>query len=385
MNKLSNSESSREKYMRRAMELAEGGRGYANPNPLVGAVIVKDGEIIGEGFHETCGEAHAEINAFRDAEKKGNDVKGADMYVTLEPCSHHGKTPPCAEAIIEKGIGRVFVGIEDPNPLVGGNGIKMLKDAGIEVESGFLEEELKKQNEIFLHYITEKKPFCVMKTAMSLDGKIATYTGDSKWISNEKSRQYVHRLRHCVMGIMVGVNTVIQDDPMLTTRLSEDVFGRAPSDTVKIVVDSLGRIPIDSNLVQNIEKTEKGLIVASTDGMDSEKEKELTEKGATVLKIESDNRGRVNLEKLMEKLAEMKIDSVLLEGGGSLNFSALESGVVDKVESFIAPKIIGGRNAITPVEGEGVSLVRNAFELHDTEIEEFDGDIMIRGYLGKGV
>lgn len=384
--------------MIRAMVLAEKGKGFVSPNPLVGALIVKDGKIVAEGYHQKYGEAHAEINAINDAKDKDIDINGSEMYVTLEPCSHYGKTPPCVEAIVESGIKKVYVGIQDPNPAVAGRGIKYLEDNGVAVESGFMEEELKIQNEVFFKYITEKIPFCVMKTAMSLDGKISTYTGDSKWISNEKSRKYVHKLRHELTAIMVGVNTIIKDDPLLNTRLEDfcadstnssdinicsesefdaDCFTES-SDTIKIIVDSKGRIPEDARILNTM--WEKPVIVATTKAISQEKEMELLEKGVVVLKL-NDIDGRVDLNHLMSELGKMKIDSVLIEGGGTLNYSALNAGIVDKVVSFIAPKIIGGKDSLTPVEGTGVEKVDDSFELKDITIEKFDEDIMVQGYI----
>lgn len=363
-------------YMKLAMELAEKGSGYVSPNPMVGAVIVKDGRIIGEGYHKKCGENHAEINAFEDAAQKGNDVAGSTMYVTLEPCSHYGKTPPCVEAIIRNRVAKVVVGILDPNPLVAGRGVEILKESGIEVEYGFMEEELKKQNEIFLKYITTKKPFCILKSAMTLDGKIATHTGDSKWITNELSRNYTHKIRHKVSGIMVGVNTIIKDDPMLNTRLED----RIPSDNAKIIVDTSGRLPLDSRILN--QEWEKPVILATTDCIDRGKEEALTSKGVEVLKLPKRD-GKVDLAELMSALGERGIDSVLLEGGGTLNYSALEAGIVDKVEFFIAPVILGGAQSKTPVEGAGVGYIKDAFKLKGLEIERFDEDILITGYIER--
>lgn len=365
-----------EKYMSRAMELAERGIGFVNPNPLVGAVIVKDGRIIGEGYHEICGGNHAEINAFEDAERRGEDVSGATMYVTLEPCSHYGKTPPCADAIVEKKIGKVVVGLLDPNPLVSGRGVAKLEAAGIEVVTGVMEDKLKRQNEIFLKYITEKKPFCIMKTAMTLDGKICTRTGDSKWITNEKSRAHVHETRHRVSAVMVGVNTVIADDPMLNTRLE----GRTASDNVKVVVDSAGRIPLDCKLL-NME-FEKETIVATTDRIPGEKLKAIEAKGARVI-VTPEKFGRVDLSLLMEELGKLGIDSVLLEGGGCLNFGALRENIVDKVQCFIAPLIIGGSESKTPVEGEGFDYVREGIVVLDIEVSNYDGDMLLEGYIRR--
>lgn len=363
-----------ENHMKRAMELAELGRGFVNPNPLVGAVIVKDDRIIGQGYHKIYGENHAEINAFEDARSRGESVRGSTMYVTLEPCSHYGKTPPCAEAIVKHGVGKVVIGLLDPNPLVSGRGIEILERAGIEVEHGVLSEELAIQNEVFLKYIRTERPFCILKTAMTLDGKIATHNGDSRWITNSKSREYVHQIRQGVSAVMVGINTAIRDNPLLNTRLE----GRECSDSVKVVVDSSGRIPLDLKLIS--EMGEKGLIVATTDKIDDKKRKALIEAGCKVI-ITPKVDGKVSLDYLMEELGKLKIDSVLLEGGGGLNYGALEAGIVDKVECFIAPKFLGGSESKTPVEGRGIDLVRDAIEVDRTSVKQFDGDILISGYI----
>lgn len=360
-------------YMERALELAKKGAGYTNPNPLVGAVIVKDGKVIGEGYHEKYGSNHAEINAFNNATE---DVEGATMYVTLEPCSHFGKTPPCANAIVEKGIKKVVIALEDPNPEVAGNGIKILKDNGIEVVTGVLEEESKKLNEIFLKYITTKLPFCILKSAMTLDGKIATNSGDSKWITNEESRKYVHLLRHRVSAIMVGIGTILQDNPYLNTRL-EDGKG---SDPIRVIVDSNARIPLESNVL-NINSESK-TIIATTELAPKSKIKNLQDMGAEVIITPLLN-NQVDLNYLMKALGERKVDSVLLEGGSQLNYSAIEAGIVDKVNFFIAPKIIGGKEAKTPVEGKGRNYMKDAIILNKIQVHKFHDDVMIEGYLPR--
>jgi diaminohydroxyphosphoribosylaminopyrimidine deaminase/5-amino-6-(5-phosphoribosylamino)uracil reductase len=362
------------KFMKRALELAEKGSGYTKPNPLVGAVIVKDGKIIGEGYHEIYGSHHAEINAFRNAIE---DVEGATMYVTLEPCSHYGKTPPCANAIIEKSIKRVVIGLLDPNPLVAGSGIEILKNNGIEVVIGVLEDEGKRLNEVFLKYITTKLPFGILKTAMTLDGKIASAIGDSKWITNELSRQYVHELRHRVSGIMVGIGTVLTDNPELTTRLKN----REGVDPIRIIVDSAARIPLNAKVL-NLDSKAK-TIIAATEKADKQSLRDLRNKGADIIITPLKN-NKVDLSYLMQQLGQREIDSVLIEGGGALNFSALEEGIVDKVISFIAPKIIGGAASKTPVEGDGISHMKNAIQLENIQISRFEEDIMIEAYLRKG-
>lgn len=358
-------------YMRRAIELAKGGIGYTNPNPLVGAVIVKNNKIIGEGFHEKYGSNHAEVNALKNAKE---DVEGADMYVTLEPCSHYGKTPPCVDAIIKNKLSRVIIGMQDPNPIVSGNGIDKLRKNGIEVITNVLEEEIKELNNIFIKYITAHKPYCLMKTAMTLDGKIATASGDSKWISNTSSRAYVHKLRHRFSAIMVGVGTVLADDPLLNTRL-EDKKGVDP---IKVIVDTHCKIPQNARLLTSSSRAK--IIIATTQMADNKKVSQLEEKGAKIL-ITPIKNGKVDLQELMKSLGDLGIDSVLLEGGGTLNYSALETGIVDEVITFIAPKIIGGDNAKTPVEGIGRDLMKNAFNLKDIKILRFDEDIMIQGKI----
>lgn len=360
-----------EKWMRRALDLSMKAEGYVNPNPLVGAVIVKDGKVIGEGYHKKYGEPHAERNAFNSTDE---DVAGATMYVTLEPCSHYGKNPPCADLIVEKKIGKVVVGILDPNPLVAGRGVKKLKDAGIEVKVGVLERECKKVNEIFLKYITTREPFVLMKNAMSLDGKIATYLGESKWISNEKSRERVQMLRNKYAAIMVGINTVIKDNPELTCRLEGGV------NPIRVIVDSKLRIPIESKIVQTSKKVKT--IVATTSNCNREKKVRLEEKGIEVILI-GEREDKVDLKKLMKVLGEKEIDSILLEGGGELNFSALKAGIVDKVETYIAPKLIGGKEAKTPVEGKGIDNLSDAYQLENIETTIIDGDILIEGYVKR--
>lgn len=298
------------------------------------------------------------------------------MYVTLEPCSHYGKTPPCANAIVEKKISKVVVGMMDPNPLVAGRGIKILRENGIEVVSGVLEDEIKKMNEIFIKYITTRLPFCILKTAMTLDGKIATSLGDSKWITNEKSREYVHELRHRVASIMVGIGTVLADNPKLNARL----YNKEGKDPIRIIVDTTAKIPLDSNVLNLNSKAKT--IIATTEKADKEKLKSIKAKGAEII-VTPLRDNKVDLNYLMKSLGEHGIDSVLIEGGSSLNFSSLEQGIVDKVISFIAPKIIGGVNSKTPVGGEGIKYIKDAILLEDIQISKFNEDIMVEGYLRK--
>ncbi|MGK0465896.1 MAG: diaminohydroxyphosphoribosylaminopyrimidine deaminase [Clostridium sp.] len=357
--------------MKRALELSEKAVGFVNPNPLVGAVIVKDNRIIGEGYHEYFGGPHAEVNAFKNSDY---DVEGATMYVTLEPCSHYGKTPPCAEAIVRNKIAKVVVGMVDPNPQVSGRGIEILRSNGIDVIVGILDKEIRQTNEIFIKYITQKKPFCIMKTAMTIDGKISTYTGDSKWISNEKSRSYVHELRQKVTGIMVGIGTVIADDPALTTR-RQDKTSKNP---IRIVIDSKARISLESKVLKCDDKTRT--IIATTEFAHDNKIEAIKEMGAEVIVTKGKN-GWVNLDELMRVLGDMGIDSILLEGGSTLNYSALQEGIVDKVITFISPKIFGGTALKTPVGGQGIEHVSDCFVLRDAEVTRFDEDIMIEAYV----
>lgn len=361
------------KYMRRAMELAALGEGKVNPNPLVGAVIVKAGKIIGEGWHEYYGGWHAERNAFM---KCSEDTSGATLYVTLEPCCHYGKTPPCTEIIMERGIGRVVIGLTDPNPLVAGKGLRLLQDAGIEVTAGVEEEALREQNRVFLKYITCRKPWMVLKTAMTLDGKIASYTGDSKWVTSETARKRVQQLRSKYMGIMVGIGTVIADDPMLNCRLEGDV--RQP---VRIIVDSGAHIPLDSQLVETA--CSYRTLVACTASADGEKRKLLNRAGVGVL-LCKEREGKVDLEDLMCLLGEEGIDSVLLEGGGELNYSFIQQKLIDEIYAFIAPKIIGGREAKTPVEGQGMEKMSEALELEKLRIEKIGEDVLLRARVCSG-
>lgn len=365
-----------EHYMKRAVDLAVLGTGYTSPNPLVGAVIVKDGVVIGEGYHRKYGMPHAEINAFHDADSRGNDTASADLYVTLEPCSHYGKTPPCAEEVIRRKIKRVFIGMKDPNPLVSGRGISMLKEAGIEVSCGILENECRRINEPFIKFITTKLPFVCMKSAMTLDGKIASCTGDSKWVSGSASRELVHRYRNKYMAVMVGCSTVIADDPELTCRLPD-----GGSNPLRIIVDSKAVSPLNSKVFQVAE--DKKTLIAVTKAAAADKTARLRSMGVEVLVLPEDEEGRVNLHELMKKLGEMKIDSVLLEGGGTLNFSALKAGIVDRAAFFIAPKIIGGKEAKTPVEGDGIRLMSEAINLEQTETTLVGSDLLISGLVSK--
>ncbi|SKC83262.1 bifunctional diaminohydroxyphosphoribosylaminopyrimidine deaminase/5-amino-6-(5-phosphoribosylamino)uracil reductase RibD [Maledivibacter halophilus] len=362
------------KFMEKALSLAEKGAGFVNPNPMVGCIIVKNGNIIAKGYHKTFGGNHAEIEALNSLT---TDPRGATMYVTLEPCCHYGKTPPCVNAIIESGIKKVAIGMLDPNPLVAGKGVKILREEGVEVITNVLEEKASKLNEIFIKYITTGSPFCLMKSAMSLDGKIATKFSDSKWITCDESRRYVHKLRHRYTSIMVGINTVLVDNPLLTVRIP----GFEGENPIRIIVDSKCRIPLEANVVKKLSFA-RTIIATTNENNNTEKIKRLEDMGVEVLILPSKNK-RVDLNILMKKLGEKNIDSVLLEGGGTLNYSALKKNIVDKVNFFIAPKIIGGSLSKTPVEGDGAPLVDNAFLVDNMITHRFGQDIMIEGYVGK--
>ena len=363
----------KEEYMRRALELARKGEGHTSPNPMVGCVVVKDGRIISEGYHEKYGEFHAERNALTRCTE---DTAGADLYVTLEPCCHQGKTPPCTDIIIEKKIARVFVGSMDSNPLVAGKGVQILRDHGIYVETGILDAECRKLNEVFYHYIATKTPFVVMKYAMTLDGKIACATGDSKWVTGEIARTQVHRMRGRYRGIMVGIGTVLADDPMLNCRVEGGV------DPVRIICDSNLRIPTESQIVKTASDIET-IVACSQEALESERKQEkirrLKEAGIQIIGTEGAH--GVNLVELMKKLGGQNIDSILLEGGGTLNASALEDGIVDKVYAYIAGKLIGGMDARSPVEGMGIDRMADAITLQNVEIEKLGDDFCIVGYV----
>ena len=359
-------------FMGEALRVAEYGRGRTSPNPLVGAVIVKDGKIVAQGWHRKAGTPHAEIHALNMA---GDLAKGATIYVTLEPCAHYGRTAPCAEALVRAEIKRAVIALKDPNPLVAGKGINILQEAGIEVFCGIMEKEARRQNEIFLKWITKKMPFVTLKTAMSLDGKIATFTGASQWITNETSRELVHRWRDAYDGILVGINTVLADNPSLTARLPKE-RGKNPT---RIIVDSNARLPLTAKVLTEIEETGTPTLVAVTENADKDKTAALQELGATVL-VAGDGE-RVNLSLLMKMLAEREICSVFVEGGGTINFSLLKENLVDKIYAFVAPKIIGGKNAPTPVAGEGFAKIDDCIAIKDMTLEDIAGDLLITGYL----
>ena len=358
------------KYMRRAIALAGRGAGFVSPNPMVGAVLVKDGTVIAEGWHKEFGGPHAEVHAIT---KAGALAESADLYVNLEPCSHQGKTPPCTELIIRSGIKKVIIGMQDPNPLVNGKGAEILRKSGIEVQTGILEAECKKLNEGFIKFITTRKPFVIFKYAMTLDGKIATVDNASRWITGEESRRIVHRLRRRMGSVMVGADTVIYDDPMLNVRLN----GKQGLSPLKIIADSTLRIPPGSKVLANEPQL---CLIATTQRADKTRIAEIRRLGAQVI-ICPEKENRVDLDFLLTQLGIMDVAGVLLEGGSSLAFSALTSGLVDKVVAFVAPKILGGKTAPTPVGGTGIPGMEDAIALRDLKVKKVGEDLLIEGYI----
>jgi diaminohydroxyphosphoribosylaminopyrimidine deaminase/5-amino-6-(5-phosphoribosylamino)uracil reductase len=356
--------------MKHALSLARRGIGGTSPNPAVGCVIVRDGTVVGEGWHKKAGAPHAEVHALRRA---GERAHNADVYVTLEPCSHFGKTPPCADALVDAGVARVFVGMVDPNPLVGGKGIDKLRAAGIEVVTGILERECRRINEAFIKHVTTGLPFVILKSAMTMDGKTATASGDAKWITSEKSRRYVHKLRAMVDGIMVGVGTVMADDPLLTCRTR----GKK-KDPVRVIVDSRLRIPGNARVLR-LESEAKTCI--ATILRESEKIDELRTLGVEIISCR-ENGGRVDLQDLMRKLGGMGIQSLLLEGGRELAGEAVRLGLIDKFLLFYAPKLLCGEG-MGLFGGSGAARMGDARKLRDVQIHRFGEDFMVEGYPEK--
>lgn len=357
-----------EYYMNKAMRLALRAQGKTSPNPLVGALVVKNNKIIGSGFHKKAGLAHAEIVALNQA---GEKAKGATLYVTLEPCAHFGKTPPCVNAIIKSGIKEVIIGMIDPNPLNNGKGIAILRQNKIKVEVGFLEEQLKRINEGFVKFMTKRMPFITIKVAQSLDGKIATKTGDSKWITSDKSRTFAHKRRANFDAIMAGVNTVLRDNPRLDSWFSK-------KHPIKIIVDSQLSTPTNSNIFSSAAKV---IIVtlAVRSGQETENRKALSSK-AQILEVKESS-GQINLRDMFKKLAALGITNVLVEGGGTLIGSLFDEGLVDKIIFFISPKIIGGKDAISSVMGTGISRIDRAFKLKHMKIKKIGEDLLVEAYV----
>jgi len=355
-------------FMKRALKLAKLGR--TSPNPMVGAVVVRDGKIVGEGFHPKAGEPHAEVFALREA---GPLAVGADVYVTLEPCCHYGKTPPCTEALIDAGVHRVFAAMVDPNPKVAGNGLEMLRRAGIEVHVGICESEAVEINQGFIKRVTAGLPFVIWKSAMSIDGKVASRTGDSRWITGEQARKQVHRLRDQSDAVVTGIGTVLADDPQLTVRGI-----RGSRNPIRVVVDSRASIPPESKILDSTAPT----IIAVGPDAPQDRIDQLRNLGAEVIVLSSKG-NEVDLRMLLEKLAEMGVNTVMLESGGELAASMISEGLVDKGILFIAPIIIGGREARTPIEGEGIELVNDALKVSTPKVRRFGVDIALEFSFDK--
>jgi diaminohydroxyphosphoribosylaminopyrimidine deaminase/5-amino-6-(5-phosphoribosylamino)uracil reductase len=357
------------RWMRRALRLAARARGSTAPNPMVGAVLVRDGAVVGEGYHRVAGGPHAEVLALRQA---GDAARGATCYVNLEPCCHFGRTPPCTRALIEAGVARVVAAMADPFPRVAGGGLEELRDAGIMVEVGVLETEARRLNEVYLKYVTQGLPFVTLKMAMTLDGKIATTTGDSRWVTGEEARRAVHRWRSENAAVMVGIGTALADDPLLTARVP-----RARNPT-RVVVDARAELPLNSQIGLTLRAVPT--LVAVSVSAPADRCQSLETAGARVLRL-PEMAGRVDLRALMSELAHLELSSVLVEGGAELAAGMIDAGLVDRVAFFIAPKLIGGRNAPGPVGGAGLPLMENAIPVHDVTVRRFGSDIALIGYV----
>ena len=360
-------------FMEMALDLAEKGRGFTSPNPMVGAVVVKDGNVVGKGYHRKAGEPHAEVNAIHDA---GSAAAGATLYVSLEPCHHTGRTPPCTEMILKTGIRRVVVAMADPNPDVRGGGSAFLRQNGVTVTGGICEDRAKKLNEFFIKYVTTRRPFVIAKCAATLDGRIATRTGDSRWVTGKAARAYVHRLRHAVDAIMVGIGTVSQDDPHLTARVP-DMKTRDP---VRIVLDSRLRISENARLFHL--DSNAGTLIICGDCVALEKRNRIETQSIKVIPSPLRD-GGIDLDLLMGRLGEMGITSLLIEGGGRVLGSAFRQGIVDKCAFFYAPKILGGDDGVPICRGPGPDLMANCLQIKDVTVRRFEYDILVEGYLDK--
>lgn len=353
-------------YMREALSLAKKGIGWTSQNPVVGSVLVKNGKIVGKGYHKHCGENHAEVNAIISA---SDSARGSTLFVNLEPCNHFGRTPPCTDMIIKSKVKEVVIAHKDPNPIVNGKGIERLRRAGIKVKVGILEETAELLNEIYLKFITKKRPFVILKAGMSLDGKIATSSGDSKWITGKESRDYVYSLRSRVDAVLVGIRTVILDNPYLTSH------GKGTrKNPKKVILDTHGRIPLSSNVFRD-----DNLIIVTTDSASSARVKKIEKAGAEVLVVRKSGDG-VNLDELLEKLGQKSIASLLVEGGSEVNGSFFDSRLVDKVLFFVSPMVIGGRKAYSSVGGDGIRMLRDAVRLKGVSVKRIGQDYLFGGY-----
>jgi diaminohydroxyphosphoribosylaminopyrimidine deaminase/5-amino-6-(5-phosphoribosylamino)uracil reductase len=358
-------------YMQRALAVAAGGIGFVSPNPLVGCVIVKNGRIVGEGYHERYGEPHAEVNALRAA---GTEACGATLYVTLEPCCHTGKTPPCVEAVLQAGVGRVVIALGDPNPKVAGGGLARLQAAGVAVTLGICESEARRLNETFLHYIRTQRPFVTLKCAITLDGKIATRTGASRWITGGPAREQVHRMRHAADALLIGSGTALQDDPQLTTRLP----GGGGVNPLRIVVDSMLHLPVSSQLA--VVTADCRTLVATSERAPVDKQRLLEDQGVEILRLPSYADGRVDIEALLAALGARGVADLLVEGGATLGATLLQRRLVDKIVAFIAPKIMGG-DGIDVVAAFGVETMADALQLYGMTSQSVGEDVMLEAYL----
>ncbi len=364
-------------WMRRALKLAA--KGYTAPNPMVGCCIVRDGKLVGEGYHTFAGQPHAEAAALAAA---GANARSASVYVTLEPCSHWGRTPPCAEALIAAGVSKVILAAQDSNPKVGGKGTQKLLDAGISVRTGLLESQARKLNEDFFHFHETKTPFFVLKSAVSLDGKTATRTGDSRWISGEKSRELVHQMRAKSSAVMTGVGTILADDSLLTARFRK---GTPPRQPLRIILDSHLRTPSESKAVKEacLHPDYSPLLIVTTKDAPKDAENQLTKDGVEVLRLESGIDGKISLRALEKVLYERQVVSVLVEGGGKLNSALIKEGIADKIVLFVAPKLIGGESALTFFEGCGAAMMADSIPVHWMSSRKVGEDIMIEAYLNS--
>lgn len=361
-----------EYWMKRVLRLAEKGKGRTSPNPMVGAVLVKAGKVVGEGYHAKAGEPHAEIVALGQA---GRNAKGAMLYINLEPCTHYGRTPPCAPRVIEAGIKKAVIGMEDPNPMVRGKGIHSLRNAGIEVLTGILGKECRTLNEAFCHYIVERKPFVILKVAATLDGKIAARSGESKWVSGELSRRFVHRLRDQVDGVLVGIGTVLRDDPLLTARV------KGARDPFRIILDSRLRIPEGAKVVRN---SPSRTIIASTRAAPEKKIESLEKKGVRILIGES-KAGRVDLRSCLHRLAEMGLVTLMVEGGSQINGAFLDERLFNKFLLFLSPRLMGDPQAIGMFGGKGFKHLNDAIPLERIKTRKIGEDILVEGYVAEKI
>lgn len=357
-----------EHYMRIALDLAATCIGKTSPNPVVGAVLVKDGQIVGTGVHRKAGEPHAEVHAFQMANEHAKD---ATLYVTLEPCSHHGKTPPCVDLVCRSGVRRVVAAMKDPNPLVAGRGLHKLREHGIEVEVGVLKAEAERLNERFIHNMTKRRPFMISKVAMTLDGKLAAHTGHSQWITGEAARSEVHRLRSEVDAILVGIGTVLADNPRLTARLPGN-----RKHPIRVILDSQLRLPLDAHAA---DCSEAKTWVAAKEGADPDKAQRLREQGVEILSVPASGDG-LDLQALADILYERGVTDVLVEGGSEVNASFLRAGLIDKWVIYVASKILGGRNSLTPYSGADVEKMDEALDVRIHSVRHAGDDLCITAY-----